>query len=77
MSAKLSVAVLTCQSRASRSACPVAARRFLTEEGFDVVDLVGINGKRPKLHYRMLFAAAPGFFRDMRNPQFAIIAQPR
>lgn len=53
-----------------------SARRFLTEEGFDVIDLVGINGRRPKLHYRMLFAAAPGFFRDMRNPQFAIIARP-
>ena len=53
-----------------------SARRFLTQEGFDVQSVVGINGRPLKLHYKALFALAPGFFRDMRNPQFAIIAQP-
>jgi 2-polyprenyl-3-methyl-5-hydroxy-6-metoxy-1,4-benzoquinol methylase len=53
-----------------------SARRFLVEQGFDVLDMVGINGRPLKIHYKALFALAPGFFRDMRNPQFAIVAQP-
>jgi hypothetical protein len=29
-----------------------------------------------KVHYRVLFGLAPGFFRDMRSPQFAVVARP-
>jgi SAM-dependent methyltransferase len=54
-----------------------SARRFLNENGFDVISMAGINGRPLKLHYKVLFALAPGFFRDMRNPQIAIVATPR
>ena len=50
--------------------------RLLTENGFQVEMVEGINAPKLKAHYRALFALAPGFFRDMRSPQFAVIARP-
>lgn len=53
-----------------------SARRTLTDIGFKVERIVGINPP-PKisLHYRALFALAPRFFEDARYPQFAMVAR--
>jgi SAM-dependent methyltransferase len=53
-----------------------SAKRLLEREGFEVIQISGINGRPLKFHYKALFALAPGFFRDMRHPQFAVVAQP-
>lgn len=49
--------------------------RLLADNGFAVESIEGINAPKLKLHYRLLFALAPGFFRDMRSPQFAVVAR--
>lgn len=51
-----------------------SAVRTLTDHGFEVSLVEGINEEQHKLHYRALFALAPSFFRDARFPQFAIVA---
>ena len=53
-----------------------SAARYLAENGFKVVEIMGINAPRLAAHYRALFALAPGFFDDMRYRQFAVVALP-
>lgn len=53
-----------------------SALRLLSANGFDVRHVEGINAEPLKLHYRMLFATRPAFFKDMRFPQFAVVARP-
>jgi SAM-dependent methyltransferase len=53
-----------------------SAARLLEENGFRVVEQVGLNPPRLKFHYRTLFALAPGLFDGMRYPQFALVAEP-
>jgi len=52
-----------------------SAIRTLKDNGFQVDVVRGLNAPRLKLHYRLLFALAPGFFQWMRYPQFAIVAR--
>lgn len=49
--------------------------RLLTENGFEVLSVEGINTPKLRAHYAALFALAPGFFRDMRSPQLAVVAR--
>lgn len=51
-----------------------SAARLLRENGYEILELIGINERPAKLHYRLLFALAPSFFRDMKSGQFAIVA---
>lgn len=51
-----------------------SAVRTLEQNGFKTSLVQGINGTKIKAHYRALFALAPGFFRDTRTPQFAMVA---
>ena len=53
-----------------------SAARLLTENGYRVVEEAGLNPPRLKLHYKALFALAPGLFEGMRYPQFALAAEP-
>ncbi len=53
-----------------------SAARLLTESGYRLVEEAGLNPPRLKLHYRVLFALAPGLFEGMRYPQFALVAEP-
>jgi 2-polyprenyl-3-methyl-5-hydroxy-6-metoxy-1,4-benzoquinol methylase len=53
-----------------------SARRTLSENGFSVERIVGINPAKLRPHYRALFALAPRFFEDARYPQFAMVARP-
>lgn len=54
-----------------------SAVELVTENGFDVERVVGLNPSPLKFHYRALFALAPGFFAEMKYPQFALVARPR
>jgi 2-polyprenyl-3-methyl-5-hydroxy-6-metoxy-1,4-benzoquinol methylase len=51
-----------------------SAANLLAANGFRVEKVVGINQAQLKTHYRLLFATAPGFFGDMKFPQFAVVA---
>jgi 2-polyprenyl-3-methyl-5-hydroxy-6-metoxy-1,4-benzoquinol methylase len=51
-----------------------SASELLSENGFTVLKMQGLNEPKLKLHYRLLFAAAPRFFQWMRYPQFAVVA---
>jgi 2-polyprenyl-3-methyl-5-hydroxy-6-metoxy-1,4-benzoquinol methylase len=53
-----------------------SAARLLRQNGYEVLETTGINERRAKLHYRLLFALAPSFFEDMKAGQFAIVAAP-
>jgi len=53
-----------------------SAVRLLTQNGYRVIEQAGLNPPRLKLHYRALFALAPGLFEGMRYPQFAVVAEP-
>ena len=53
-----------------------SAARLLRDNGFEVLTVRGINPSKLKVHYAALFALAPGFFNDMRFPQFAVVARP-
>jgi SAM-dependent methyltransferase len=54
-----------------------SAVRLLEENGFETVSVTGLNDAPLKLHYRLLFALAPGLFREMKFPQFAVVAAPK
>jgi len=54
-----------------------SATRLLTENGFEVTNVVGLNAPRLKFHYRALFALAPRSFSDMPFPQFAYVSRPK
>jgi SAM-dependent methyltransferase len=51
-----------------------SASELLSENGFNVLRINGLNEPKLKLHYRLLFSIAPKFFEWMRYPQFAIVA---
>lgn len=53
-----------------------SAERLLRENGYKILEIRGINERQAKLHYRILFALAPSFFKDMKAGQFAIVAVP-
>ena len=53
-----------------------SAVRLLTENGFKVEVIRGLNAPTHRFHYRALFALAPRFFEWMKYPQFAIVARP-
>jgi 2-polyprenyl-3-methyl-5-hydroxy-6-metoxy-1,4-benzoquinol methylase len=54
-----------------KSAC-----NLLRKCGFRVTAVENLNPEPLKLHYKLLFALAGEGFKDMRYPQFAIVAKP-
>jgi 2-polyprenyl-3-methyl-5-hydroxy-6-metoxy-1,4-benzoquinol methylase len=54
-----------------------SATRLLSENGFEVTKIVGLNAPRLKLHYRALFGIAPSSFSDMVFPQHAFVSRAK